>query len=152
MAPSPIQAYRTNHTYPQKPNPSRETVPLRSYNDQKIRLRYSSEPSNNIISSPQVSYCSMACLDDDQSDHVLECARMPRLTPLSDLARLLARLCLKAADQTRNDVHSCGFQEVGGPPISSANRKSANLFDIRNICKCCNLRTIYFFRFADPII
>ena len=51
-----------------------------------------------------MSYCSRACLDEDQSDHVLECARMPRLTPLSDLARLLARLCLKAADQARNDV------------------------------------------------
>jgi hypothetical protein len=70
---------------------------------------------------------------------------MPRLTPLSDLARLLARLCLKAADQARNDVHSCVLPEAGGPQISSA-----NLFDFRNIRKCgklriCKLRTMYFF-------
>jgi hypothetical protein len=49
------------------------------------------------------------------------------------------------------------FAEVGGPQISSANSKSANLqtYKICNICgpsasvAICDLRTQYFLRFAD---
>ena len=42
-----------------------------------------------------ISYCSAACLEEDRSDHRLECAIMEDLSQLADITRITARLLLK---------------------------------------------------------
>ena len=46
-----------------------------------------------------ISYCSAACLEDDRSDHRLECAIMEDLSQLPDITRITARLLLKLEEE-----------------------------------------------------
>ena len=58
-----------------------------------------------------MSYCSAGCLEEDRSDHRLECSIMEDLSQLPDITRITARLLLKLEEGGEDQSEPLPFSE-----------------------------------------